>query len=280
MSQSPPSLTPLLPFDGGTARFTPAWVRWSVTGVVAVMFLGAAGMLVASALFEGRHDWVAPSAALAETAGTGMLVVLVLFFLDQRRDLLRTGNLTASFFLQDVPRALRNVDYDPPPFTEWQEGGSHATALRSNVALRIAYARGVTSTDYILTVGGESVAIMVTCNVMRLGVTCILPTEAGETAASVYSGLADTLKGAENAGYHIGTAYDLHEPRFAAALSTTRCAAQTLHRNLSEDFLQDPLKRQFVVQDLAIMIRALIEERRRTRPTGRHAAQNENESQP
>lgn len=279
MSRSASELAPFLPLGGGTARLVPPWVRWSVTAVVAILFLGAAGMLVASAFIAGRQDWVAPSAALAETAGTGMLVVLVLFFLDSRRDIQRAGSLTTSFFLRDIPRALRNVNYDPPAFTLWQEGGAHSAALRSNVVLRIAHARGVTTTDYILTVGEESVGLAITCNVMRLGVTCILPAGPEETAAGVYASLADTLKGAENAGYHIGTSYEVYRPRFLEALAAPRCVAQTLHRNLDEDFLQDPLKRQFVVQDLAIMIRALIDERRRTRPTTqRHPA--ENKSQP
>ncbi len=278
MSRPASELSPLLPLGGGTARLVPPWLRWSVTAVVAVLFLGAAGMLVASALIEGRQDWVAPSAALAETAGTGMLVVLVLFFLASRRDIQRAGSLTASFFLRDIPRALRQVSYDPLAFIPWQDGGPPSAGLRSNVTLRIAHASGVTSTDYILTVGDESVGLAITCNVMRLGVTCILPAEPDETAAGVYASLADTLKGAENAGYHIGTAYEVHRPRFLQALSAPRCVAQTMHRNLDEDFLQDPLKRQFVVQDLAIMIRALIDERRRTRPTRRHSA--ENKSQP
>src|SRR5690606_1773557 len=130
-------MTPELGMRSG--RFVPGWVRWTVTIVVALLFVGSAGMLIASVYLEGRSDWGEPAAAFAETAGTGFLVVLVLFFFDRGSDVQRAEVLTETLFLRDIPRALRNVDYDQPPFHVWHDGWANSTSLKSNVVVQIAH---------------------------------------------------------------------------------------------------------------------------------------------
>lgn len=247
----------------GPARLLPRWVRWAITGLVAAMFLASAAMLVASVSLDGRHDWALPAAAFAETAGTGLLVALVVFFVDRGRSLPRAEALTTRFLLDELARALSRLDHERPPLTEWQEGRLRPAALRSRVALRVAHAKGTPSADDVLDVGGRTVALQVELNVRRLGVACLLPARRGESAQGVFGALTDTVAGARDAGYHIGTAHDRSRPDLCAALGWERCVAHSFHRNLADDFLHDPLQRQFVAQDLAIMVRSVLRERHR-----------------
>lgn len=242
----------------------PPWMRLSILSGVAILFAAAIAMLAFSMFVEGQQVWATPATALAETAGTGLLVLLVLYFVDRSRGSAALGDLTRRFFVSELPRAFSKMEHDEPPLVPWMDGSqTELPDLASHVTIEMSYARGAYNAQYVLTVAGSKLRIAVQFNIRRLNVTYVMQGHAGETAEDAFAALRDTFTGAGKAGYEIGVASEItgRSRGRGAAQGWDRSFAHSLHRDLDPDFVSDDAQRQFVAQDLAIMTRSLMAER-------------------
>lgn len=257
----PPPLGEVAP-QSAKVQFVPLWVRVVVVSVVALLFALSVGLLLLAVYRPEREGWADPAAAFAETSGTAFLVLLLLFFIERGQRLPRVEALSNRFFVDDLPRALEKIAYVEPRHAPWHRGWTRSARLRSRVAIEISHASGSYRAEYIVTADAITVAMTVELNVQRLGIVYLIPGGEGADAAATFGALADTFEGARDAGYHIGVPRDLGlgEEALRERLGWPRCLNQALHRALGEGFLYDPVMRQFVAQDIAIMTRSLIRE--------------------
>ena len=128
----------------------------------------------------------------------------------------------------------------------------------------MSHARGSYRAGYVLRVDGLAVALEVEVNVQRMGVVYLIEARPGDGPAAAFAALADTFEGARDAGSHLGVPRDASadEVVLRGHLGWAGRVQQPLHRALGEGFLYDPVMRQFVAQDLAIMTRSLLREGR------------------
>lgn len=243
--------------------YVPRWVRVVIILFVALLFVAAAGMLAASLKIEGREAWSEPAAAIAQTASTGLLVLLILFFVERNQSREALSDLTERFFMEDLPLAFEKIDYTFPDYKKWSHDDVSPAALDTQTEIKIAHALSAYRAGYVLTVEEANIRVMVELNVKRLNVVIVLEGHDGETAKGVFGKLKDTMQGAKDAGYTIGEAFESTKRNEGRneMLGWKRSFSHSFHRNLDLDFLYSEPERQFVAQDLAIMLRSMMSER-------------------
>ena len=259
---------------GTRTRLVPRWVRAALLAVVAALFALSVALLALSVSVPEREGWAVPAAAIAETSGTACLVLLVLFFVERGQDVPRVEALSDRFFVDDLPRAFEKMAYVEPRHVPWHRGWTRSPRLASRVEIEVSHARGSYRAGYVLRVDGLAVALEVELNVQRMNVVYLIGARPGDDPAAAFGALADTFEGARNADYRLGVPRDASEDEAVLRqhLDWGACMQQALHRALGEGFLYDPVMRQFMAQDLAIMTRSLLREGRLAGVIARSAA--------
>ena len=200
--------------EQGNAPFglasVPAWVRVTLAVTVAVLFLLALAMLIVSVLDESRNGWAVPAVAFVETAGTGLMVLLLLFFVDRSRRPAALDDLTRRFFELELPTALSKMAYVEPDAVDWTPDIKLSAApLVSRVKLKVAHAGGAYKASYLIEVDGGLVRMSAELNIRRVGIVYVMEGHSDETPRAAFDDLRDTFSGAQDAHWHLGVPIEL-----------------------------------------------------------------------
>lgn len=241
----------------------PAWVRFAILSLIGLLFLLSLFFLGLSFVDEEAQGWAQSAAVMAETSATGLMFLLILFFVERRRSTAALEDLTHRFLHRELPQALSKIKYQQPEFRTWRPETDDFEEMKTSTNVMTSYAKGTFRAFFIVTVKGGSIRMLVEFNIRRIGVDYFFESREGETIEEAVESIADTLKGAKSAGYIPASCREVtgRTEGKGAALGWQRSFSHTLHRNIPQDDIYSEAARQYYAQDISIMTKSLMAER-------------------
>lgn len=161
-----------------------------------------------------------------------------------------------SFLTEQMPEALRAIEYRLAPFDTEPSPDSLAECALGEVKLR--HVVGASDCTYLVAAFGDALVVQVQLNIHRFVVVYRVPVREALDAASLQPRLERWRIGAEHAGWTIGWRDALGDGEPAQRLVEIYCYAFA-----KPDFLDDPLQQMYWRTDIVQMTRYFMLEMQR-----------------
>ena len=247
------------------ALFVPRWVRWlGLIFIVLLLFCSLAILFLGA--YEMRHpDWIAPALSVLQLSGLAAFVMLIVFFVDRGQNKQTIGSLIDQFLVADIPMNLEKIEHKQGNFHAWQKGKTPYTRMTTKTKLKVSHDLGTNTAYYLVEALGKTTVIQTQASIKRFNIVLYLPMT-NETprlsAVEIFAAFEDTISGAKDAGYHIGTAAETIAASnyLPPGFPWPDCYTLALHLNKKDGYLYNTSEREHIAQDMAIMVAAFIHE--------------------
>jgi len=199
---------------------------------------------------NGAENIVAASIGLAQASATAFGVLFVLLYSRFSMRAQDTARRTDEFLAEDMPRALKLVDFVRPPFHERPRETLDA-ATRTKV--QISYVLGSHAARYRISAHGLEQELFVMLNVRKLVVVYEFAADWIERLDAVKATFDFVTEGARHTGYTVEWRQMQNHESGTAHLELRALLS------LGDNFIVDPLERRFISTDIAIMTRAAMQ---------------------
>lgn len=227
--------------DIGNLVYVPRPLRLLILGILLVTLGAALGLVGYALAVKSDAALVAAGLGLAQSAATGFLLALLVFY---TRRTVSFGSLTQAterFLKEELKSCIQNAP----------------SALVAGKSLKmsdqVTHLAGENICTHDITFGALHLKLRVMLNVRRIVVIYFLPVADASGLESIERLLEPAIFGARHVGYEV-------KSRFAPPENAGGQAYVTLHfynNALEDDFLQNASSRYFWAQDIAQMTRSI-----------------------
>ncbi|MGY2340106.1 hypothetical protein ACW9HW_12830 [Pseudomonas sp. SDO5532_S415] len=227
--------------DSKKLIYLPRKIKWSLITALSILLVAALYVSLAFVGVPDHSDWILLSLSVAHTAGTGLVIALILVFGEREANLDYLTTKTQHVLLRNMPATLGHIE------------DSHGQKL----TVTVSAINNIFGANYTLKNENIQTKMWIGFNVERIIVAYYLKTtESVDTIKDIFQ---YTFGGAESVGYKIN-----YEPatikKTGEKILSIWCIwpGEQEGNNLSTDLLNNPDKKLFIIQDIAMMTQSFI----------------------
>lgn len=256
----------------GNFLYAPRWVKMLALIVLSLALLTALAVVVVYIDEGGRENWVLVAISLAQIAASGLVIALIVFFSQRDANLSVLRARIRDFLLHSLPKALLILDCPEEKPARWQPGRRwmlrewRRTETESNVKIDVRYAPGAIEARYEINARNRKLHLRAQVNIGEVIFSFHFPAankkEAEERRKQLDWGFS-RLVGVS--GYRLDWHFSTE------SIDKQPSAVFFLTKDYGIDFLDDNRQMLFVVNDLALNLRGILNDcAKRGIPTSYH----------
>lgn len=227
--------------DSKKLIYLPGWAKLSIVFALSLCLFAAIYVSLSFVGIPDHSDWILLSLSLAQLAATALVLSLILIFGEREANLTFLIGKTHSLLLKNLPKTLGHIE------------DSHGVKLDVSVSP----INNIFGANYRLENSNIKTKMWVGFNVDRIIVAYYLKTD--ESVDTIRTIFQYTFGGAESVGYKVN-----YEP---ATIKSTGEQVLSIwctwpgmqnHADISNELLNSPDKKLFIIQDIAMMTQSFI----------------------